>query len=58
MGLTSCPGPLGPVSEGLQVQLALPGQSLSVKMARGFDQLSLVTGARVRIPLVFTSCPG
>ena len=56
--LTSCPGSLGPGSEGPCVRQALPGKSRSGPMSHGVDQLSGATWARVPGPAGSTSCHG
>ena len=55
---TSCPWPLGPVSEDLRFRRDRPRESRSGPMACRVDQLSGVTPARAQGPAVSTSCPG
>ena len=70
----SGPGRTGPVPEGLQCRQNIPGNSGSgprssgrpavpgdpgpCLRARGVDQMSQVTSARLRVPAGSTSCPG
>ena len=59
VGSTSCPGRLGPVSEGHQDLPDVPSDLRSgpFTRCRGVDQLSRVTWAWVLGPVLSTSCP-
>ena len=56
-GLTSCPGQLGNRSVVLRGRPAHPGDSGSCPMARGVEQLSRRTRARIRWPARSTIYP-
>ena len=58
VGSTICPGRYWPGSKGPRGPPAGPRDSGPVLMARGVNQQSLATGARVRNPSELTSCPG
>ena len=55
---TSCPGPLGPMSEGPRGRPAIPGHSGPGPKTRGVNQLSRATCCWVRVPSGSTSSPG
>ena len=54
---SSCPGRLGPVSNGPRCRSAVPGDSGPCPRSRGVDQLSLMTRTSVRVLEVSTSSP-